>query len=196
MDLWDRLLYLVIGGFFGFVTGYIVRDFRFMKEKVKHVDDTVTEINSKWNRDDGGFMRYPIIADVALLFVLFLTVFASFQSQEASNQVAATQDRVAAVTHCNKVYLTEVLKSVNARTHSSQKQINANVQLQKVWYEFVVYQLHVPPYPIKAQRLKANAYAESLKAFLNVSEENVKNIKQYPYPKASELDRCIEQGVN
>lgn len=196
MDLMDRLIWLALGGTIGFVLGYIVRSLHEIKEKVEHVDKIVSP-ESKWEqKNDSGFMRFPIVADLCLLLALFLTVWASFASQHASNQVKETQKQVEAVTHCNQVYLSALLKGVDSRTTSAKEASDANAELQQAWYQFVRFQLHIPPYPEDDQRRKANIYANKLHAFVEAYSKSKVNQNANPYPTDDQLASCISKEKN
>lgn len=192
MDLWERLIWLGVGGFIGFVLGYMVRSLHSIEEKVDHMDEVINE-GKPSKRGDDGFMRHPLVADAMVLVVVFITAWAAFISQRASNQVKESQDQIKAVTVCNKVYLGAFLKAVDERTSTSSAQVDSNVKLQQSWYDFVIFQLHVPPYPEPEQRKKANVYANSLKSFLEASNNSKKKVAQNPYPTEDELDDCIKK---
>jgi hypothetical protein len=51
---------------------------------------------------EAGLVRYPILLDVALFFVVALTVYAAFQSQKASNRSDDATSKVAdsAIVNC------------------------------------------------------------------------------------------------
>lgn len=192
MSLDDRLGWLVLGMAIGFVFGYIVRSLREIKEELDEVDAKISE--SKRKRGEDGFMRYPYVADIAYLLVVAVVAWAAFASQKASNDVKNTQDQLATVTHCNQVYLGAFLEAVDERTSAGQKAVQSNVDLQRSWYEFVRFQLHMPPYPEGEQRDKANEYAKNLKSFLDVSDQSREKVVQNPYPTEDELRKCIQEG--
>ena len=88
MGLDDRLAYLMIGCAIGFILGYFVRALRDIKEELHEVD----EIVKKQERGEAGFMRFPMVANAALILVLGLSLWASFTTQKVNNELADTQD--------------------------------------------------------------------------------------------------------
>lgn len=92
MEFADRLGWWLFGCAVGFILGYIVRYLREIKEEVHEVDELVKKIDK-----EGGFVRYPYVADVMLIVVVLVTVWAAFLSQKASNDVRENyeQDQVA-----------------------------------------------------------------------------------------------------
>lgn len=190
MSFDERLIYLLLGIGIGFILGYIVASIREIKEKVAEVNEKVGG-RQRREMNDHGFMRFPIIADFALVTVVMITVWAAFASQKASNEVKDTQDQLARVSHCNYVVFGAFLAAVDDRNTTFKAALHSNVELQKSWYDFVKYQLHLPPYPEVAQRAKANKYADYLKSFLDLSEESEKKAAANPYPTKRELSNCV-----
>jgi hypothetical protein len=98
MDLIDRFTFLLVGCVLGFLIGYVVgqrRTIEHIKETVDEVDDIVKENlgepKQKRRRDERGFMRNPVRANLALLVVVLIAVSAAFLAQKAQNDL---QDRV------------------------------------------------------------------------------------------------------
>lgn len=187
MELCDRLLWL----FGGMVLGYIIAYFQTIQGEV---NDVQKHIKGR-GKDEAGFMRYPVLADVLYLFALLVVLWGAFSAQKATNDVQALSEKNDQMATCNRIYLGALLDAVQPRTTASLEQADANAKLQKSWYQFVRFQLHLPPYPEDDQRAKANLYAESLKAFLKAAEESKAKNVQNPYPTGDQLDACIRQGA-
>lgn len=194
MGLDDRLWYLLLGCLIGFVLGYITRALRDIKEELQEVEHVVRK------KDERGFMRYPLVADLALILVVVVTVYAAFASQKASNDVKDAQDRIAQVTKCNQVYLTRALEALNERSTYSSDQAKANVNLQQKQLAFLTILLDVPP-PTPAEGRKAltdyyKAVQEGLEKFIDLSGKTLAKYRANPYPTEDELQACLSAGDN
>lgn len=184
MSLSERIVCLGIG----FILGYVVARLREMQEKADTVDTH--------KRTERGFMRIPVVADALYILALIVVLWSAFSAQKAVNNAQDTQDKLEVVTKCNRVYLGAFLEAVEPRTSANQTQANDNVELQKAWYEFVQFQLHIPPYPEGKQREKANEYAGALKEFVKTSDQAQNKVAQNPYPTEQQLDNCIHTKEN
>jgi len=192
----DRLQYLIIGMIIGFVLGYLVRLTRDIKEELDEVDEIVKKEfgNSPHDRDQGGFMRVPWAANIAVLLVVVLTSYASFVSQKASNTVKATQESQSLTIYCTEKVLDEAITVLNERTVYSGAQSGANIDLQKSFAKFFNLILHQPPYSEKRRLQAALDYQESLNTFLVLTKKQRDKAENNPFPAVKELDRCLANG--
>lgn len=95
MGLDERLGWIALGCVLGFILGYIVRSLRDIEEVVHDMDDIVREQNEKPKRKrngEKGLVRKPLLLDFALLLVVCLTVWASFQTAAVNEQLNRTLD--------------------------------------------------------------------------------------------------------
>lgn len=191
MSLGERAEWLILGMVIGFILGRIVSRLQNVEQKVDSVDK---QVKGTQNRDQLGFMRFPLVADALYFLVLIIVVWGTVSAQKASNEVEETQGNLEQVSECNRVYLSSLLSAVEPRTESTLGQAQANVDLQKAWYRFVRYQLHVPPHPEEKQREKAHIYAERLKDFLDATKNNMHETLANPYPTEKQLVDCINEG--
>jgi hypothetical protein len=125
MDLWDRFLWLAIGCFIGFVLGYIVRSLQEIKARVEHVEETVTENEpkkSKWDRNDDGLLRHPLLLDLVLLIVVGMTVFASFATAKVNNELQE-------VLACNTEFNNEQAVALRSRDRAVSNGIQSEIEL-------------------------------------------------------------------
>lgn len=188
MGLADRLEWMLLGIAVGFVAGIIVSRLRVIEEKV----DTVNQ-HVKRERSEVGFMRYPVVADVLYLAALIIVLWGVFLADRADHKVEETQHQLQQVTDCNRTYLGAFLQAVEPRQSAVTKGNEANVKLQKSWYDFVKFSLHIPP-PGKAdQRDAAEKYVKSLKAYLRAGNKSTEQAHQNPYPTDEELAACIDK---
>jgi hypothetical protein len=194
----DRLGYLFLGMIIGFVLGYLVRLTREIKEELDEVDEIVKKEfgNSPHDRDQGGFMRVPWTANIAVLLVVVLTAYASFVSQKTSNTVKATQETQTLTIYCTEKVLDEAIKVLNERTVYSGAQSAANIDLQKDFSRFFNLILHQPPYSSKKRLQAALDYQESLNTFLALTTKQREKAENNPFPAVKELDRCLANGGN
>lgn len=103
MDLLERLIVFGVGLFIGGVLGYLARTVQFMQKEIHQVCEENRAFHRE--RDESGFMRYPIVADVMSLLILFIVVFAAWQSHTVSKDVQAAQAEIRKVATCNQRYL-------------------------------------------------------------------------------------------
>lgn len=101
MELSERIGWLLIGMAVGFALGYIVAQLREIKEEVDEIDEIVKQTRKtprRRVRDENGFMRIPIVADLAYLFALLLVLSGLWFSNQ---QRQALEESTA----CNTEYL-------------------------------------------------------------------------------------------
>lgn len=186
MNLDDRITYLVLGGLIGFIVGYFTRSLRSIEQHVDHVDQIVTKRD-----EEDGVMQTPTIANMVLLAVLVLTVWAAFSSQSASNKVTSTQDEQERTTACTQRYLSKTIEALNERTTYSTEQLQKNVQLQKDQSKFLGVLLQKPPATEEERRVALDAYYENLTDFVVVAGLSGKKFEENPYPTDEEFMACI-----
>ena len=186
MDLNERISWLLLG----FALGYVVARLQSARQAKTKGDNKVQE---RGRQSERGFMRYPLVADGLYFMVLIIVVWGAISAQRTSNRVQETQERIEHVTACNRVYLGTLLSAVEPRTTSSQKQADANTELQRSWYEFVRFQLHTPPYPEGDQRIKANEYADALRRFILAADRSKQQSNENPYPTMDQFSDCIQE---
>jgi hypothetical protein len=190
MDWSERLEWLILGCIIGFIMGYIVRTLREIKEELDEVDEIVKGEHGIEGKQRGS-IHTPTLAGFMLICVVAITAWAAFASQSASNEVKKTQDQLARVTICNKQYLSETIRTINARTRYSQRQAVSNVALQKSQARFLAFLLHKPP-PGQAETRRAfEEYAQDLNDFVIASSNQANVVEDNKYPTEAELDACI-----
>lgn len=185
MDLIERMVVFVAGAGFGFILGYIVARLREIKEEL---DEVIDHQNAK---GEDGAMRRPTFVQVMAVVCVVLTAYAAFASGLASQRSDVTAQRLENVVTCNTIYLGAFLKAVEPRTNAGQESSEDNVALQRAWFEFVKFQLQIPPPEEAEQRKKANVYVEALKEFVKTSGRTKVEVKDNPYPTAGQLVSCI-----
>lgn len=188
MDLTDRLSWLIFGCLIGFVLGYIARYLQEIKQELDEVDQIVKQDRK---RDERGIMRYPILADIVLLLVVIMTVWAAFASQKASNEVEDAQDRISRITACNQEYLAKTIKALNERTTYTRQQVEANVKLQRAQATFIAVILEDPPASDSRRGEALRHYFKALTDFVSVNSKADAKAENYPYPTNDELSSCI-----
>lgn len=180
MTLSDRLEWLLVGCAIGFVLGYFTRDLREYRGEKKLTQEEREEIWS--NKGEDGFMRFPVVHDVAILVALGLTLWASFAAAHLNNELKQ-------VTSCNATFLKANLTTENTRTDYLKEQIDANTQLQKAQSSFLrtVYSnTSTDEELVKA----GHDYLNKLDDFVEISD----SAKQLdPYPTVDQLQACYDQ---
>ena len=192
MDFDDRLFYILIGGFIGFVAGYVVRTLQDIRDEMNTLNREVRDPSLKGDVDD-GFLRYPIFANTLLFIVLAMTAFAAFASQKAANDVEAAQAKIENVTQCNHDILTETILALNERTTYTRNQSDANVDLQKAQADMLRVLLREPPRPELEQDEAAQAYFQALVKFLETVDDAEITSESTDYPTVGDLQSCSEE---
>lgn len=203
MDLFERAIFLCIGGVVGFILGYTVARLREIKEELDEVDECVKycrevhehipKRNTSRVRDERGSMRIPLVADAVLLLVVALVAYAAFASHKANNDVEDHQQDVARITECNQEYLANTIEAFNERTTYTQDQAHANVDLQRAQAELLKVLREEPP-PSELRSDEAfDKYFEVLSDYLEVNTKTRLKQNEYPYPTSEELDSCLSE---
>lgn len=203
MPIDDRIIYFVGGCILGFFLGYVVRTLRETKEELDEVKDIVKgEGSVKRHKDERGELDTSYILRTwknwALLFVVALSVFASFKSQDVSNDVVRTQELQAEtqrqldrVVGCNQEVLQKALDVLNQRSTFTQGAATSNLDLQKAQKAMFDILLHIPPYSEERQDRAVREYNESLNNFVKSATSSQINAEIAKYPKAEELTACV-----
>jgi hypothetical protein len=197
----DRLSLFLLGCLIGSVVGYIVRLLQEMKAEIHEVDEKFDTINPPHDHDERGFLRYPVFANITLLVVLVLVVWASFASQKASNDVeeaqanlAETQKRVEHVTSCTKETLAQTVLALNERTTYAKAQAISNVELQKAQAKMLRILAHVPPYTDLKRAEAIQEYFAALDRFFVLAEKSAEKAEKNDYPTVASFEACLDTG--
>lgn len=192
MDLLERVILFGIGCAFGYLLTRIVDYLREIKEEVDEVLEL--EKNNSRPRDEAGIMRFPVVADIMLLLVVIVTVWAAVASQKASNTVEDQQDDIAQITTCNQEFLGAVLIAVNERTTFTADQARANINLQQSQSEFLAIVLEDPPRTDEERSAALRAYFSSLNEFIKINGNAAQKAEENPYPTIEQFTNCIENN--
>ena len=215
VDFSDRVGWILLG----MALGYIIRLLQEMKKEVHEVDEIVTrrEQRSKTKkprreRDEGGFMRFPLAADIAMGLVFAMCLWATFTTGATNNKledaigdlkaqqtsiVAGQKEdeqiqlRLARITVCTQEYLGKTIKALNTRTEFTQAQANANVKLQQAQTEFLQVVLIRPPVSEAEREAALRLYVTRLEEFVAIADKNRKATAKSDYPKREELQSCL-----
>lgn len=188
MDLMDRLIWMSFGMIIGFALGHIVASLRAIKEEVDEIDTIV-----KNERNDSGFMRFPLLADIALIVVLAIVVWGSFMAQKASNEVEETQRAIARNSECTQLFLEDVLEALNERTTYTRERTDLNVDLQQDQALFLSTLLREPPPSNDVARESLRAYFKNLSRYIAVNAKAEAKAEKYPYPTVDDYDSCLDR---
>lgn len=193
MGLDDRLIYLLLGCFIGFALGYIARTLQTLSEKVDEVDKTVKK------RDEGGFVRNPIVLDFILLFVVGLTAWSAISSQVASNKSNDTSDTVIQVQKdmaknqaCTTQVLFDVVTAANDRTTYSADQADANIKAWQAQKDLLT--KSQDPGLNRAQQLRLyQTYVAQVGHYLEIAVKARDNSQNHTYPTVKDLTGCLQK---
>lgn len=211
MGILEILMWLSLGCFIGFLLGYYTASLRRITESVQEIKEEVDEIDEyvqaqkkiekkkrqkarhRKRPQDGedGFVRNPIVMDVALIIVVALTVWASFASQRASNELERTQDQLARISICNQQFLSRALNALTERSDYVNRQADANVSLQRAQGEFLSLLLKEPPPGDQERGAALRKYVIALGQFYKASAQTDAKVERTPYPTNQELSQCL-----
>lgn len=202
MDLFERLLYVAIGGVLGFILGVIVTYLHEIKEELDEVDHILKDQGHIEN-DETGAVSWGFFKKYYMLIIVILVAYAAFASQNASNHsndnaaqlkaLVVKQDRISS---CNKEFLGKLLNAVNERTASNQAQIQANVALQAAQAKFFGLIIRKPPPNPDEGAAAAQKYFGALNDFLETSKTSAKTVAKNPYPQKKSFTACINKKEN
>lgn len=196
----DRWIHLLVGMAIGFVLGYFTRLVQDLREEVHEVKEELDEVKDEIEhevfpriRDESGFMRYPWIANIAVLLTVGLTVYAAFVSQKASNDSQASQDRIENIVLCLQNAQSQTLKTLNERSTFTKATADANIELQQSQEVFFSILLHKPPFD-EARRSQAAAdYFQDLQRFLTLAKKGNTKVTENPFPTDEAFGDCLRR---
>jgi predicted PurR-regulated permease PerM len=183
MDLSERIGWLLLGMAVGFVLGYIVRSLREIRDELNKVD---TIINKQKEKDEKGVSSSTVITHIMLVVVLALSVWASFETQQTSNQVQNS-------TGCNVQFLRKTIRALNERTTYVESHRSANIELQKAQAVYLNTVLQKPPPPRSVLVNSLETYFAALRKFVRVSQRTTRNAQEFPFPTSQRLTNCLDR---
>lgn len=199
--LTDRLSLFIIGCVLGFAFGYLTRSLREIKEELDEVDEILKKRQeedlikkAKRKKNENGFTRYPLVADIALLLVIAVTVWAAVESQRASNDVKEQQDKLEKVVSCVQRVTADTVDTLNKVTEPSRLQASNNVRLQKAQAKFVKTILGPPPASDKEGTRAFKEYYDALGVYVASGNKYKERADQNPYPKTGAINTCLERS--
>lgn len=189
----ERIQYLLLGGTIGFVLGYFTCCLRNIKEELDEVKSEIEHEFTLHKRGEGGFMRFPVAADLAMLLVVCITAWASFVSQKASNDAHNTQDRFEQIVVCNQRTIANLLSALDERSTYTVASADANIDLQSAQREFTKVVLHKPPFSDARKTRAFKNYFDQLNRFLRIAHKNKGKVVAHPLPTIDGFTKCLRQ---
>lgn len=216
MDLDDRALYLFLGMVLGAVLGYVSRmlqeihkdvsvlniDVHDIKEEVDEIDSIV---KTRRDRDDGGFMRFPLVADIVLIAVIAMTAWAAVSTGITNNRLGSAiediqavqradekQDtRIQKITTCTLEFTSKTIAALNERTTYTGQTTASNVRVLQAQQEFLEIILQVPPPSDEDALVALRTYTDAVAEFNVIAEKQKDKLNRYSYPTNQELATCL-----
>jgi hypothetical protein len=176
MALSERFGWLVLGMAVGFVLGYIVAQLKAIERKVDTVDEHI-----KQSKDEQGFMRIPLVADVLYLMVLAIVVWGAVAAQHAANETRKIQE-------CIKQYNEKQGVALQGRDQAVKNGIQSEIDL---WlrYENLYRIAKKEPERIPALQEELNkAIVEHRKKLEDLQATQA----DYAYPGPDVIENCEE----
>lgn len=204
MEFSDRVGWILLG----MALGYVIRLLQEMKKEVHEVDEIITRREKRKlgrERDEGGFMANRYAADIAMILVFCMCLYATFSTGATNNKLERAvedirsgqaedkkqQQRLSRITVCTQDYLSQTIEALNQRTEFTQAQADANVQLQKAQSEFLRIILIRPPVSDEEADAALELYVSKLQAFVAVAGKNRQAGVGIEYPTAEQLETCL-----
>jgi hypothetical protein len=200
----DRVGWILLG----MVLGYVIRLLQEMKKEVHEVDEIVKRLEKRprdRKRDERGFMANRYAADIAMILVFLMCLYATFSTGATNNKLEDAvadiksgqkedkqqRQRLARITVCTQDYLSQTIEALNERTEFTQAQADANVQLQKAQSEFLRIVLIRPPVSDEEADEALALYVSKLEAFVDVAGKSRDSVAGSEYPTPEQLNTCL-----
>lgn len=174
MEFSERLVYLLVGGLFGFILGYIVRYLQVIKEELDEVDQKVTDI-----RDEGGFMRKPLIADIVVLFLVVISAGAAIQTARINETLRDTVE-------CIVDYNNHQALAVASRDKAVEDGAQSEIDLWRKYAELYALAKKDPTAIPRAQEQLNRAINSHRRALENLQERR----DDFPYANPDFIRNC------
>lgn len=216
MDLNDRLLHLLIGMVIGAVVGYLTRVLQEIQKDVKNtqfdvhdikeeVDEIDSIVKSRRGRDERGFMRIPIVADLILIAVISMTAWAAISTGSTNNKLEKAIDDIRAVqkaenlqdkrletiSQCTLEFTSKTILALNERTRYSPALSTANAEVLRAQADFLRIVLIIPPVTDAEARDALEMYTAELNKFNEIARKNSDTQDTFAYPTNKELATCL-----
>lgn len=216
MDLNDRALYLILGMVLGAVLGYVARMLQEIQKDVVGVSNEVHDIKEEVDeidsivktrrvRDEGGFMRIPVVADILLISVLAMTVWAAWSTGSTNNKLeAAISDisanqkkddaqelRIQKVTSCTLEFTSRTIEALNERTTFTGSVASANSEVLQAQQDFLEIILQIPPPSDKDALAALRTYTNAVAQYNVLADKSEGKRNEFAYPTNKELATCL-----
>lgn len=200
MELYETIFHVLLGVGIGYVLGRFHSYLREIKEELDEVDDIVKR------HDESGFMRNPIMADIAVLLAIAICVWAAFSTNSTNNklennlkedqvqqaELLKAQEAIERLSICNQTYLTQTVVALNERTEYAQNRADANVKVVKSESKFWRFLLVEPPPSDEEGRAALERYLVLIDEFVEASERAKNNVVLHPFPTDEDLKSCYD----
>lgn len=216
MDLSDRALYILVGMVIGAVLGYFSRVLQEIRKDVadnasvvhdikEEVDEIDSIVKSNRVRDESGFMRIPVVADIILISVLAMTVWAAISTGVTNNKLENALDdirqnqsaddrqevRIQKVTSCTLEFTSRTIQALNERTTYTGQAANANAEVLQAQQDFLEIILKIPP-PSDEEALEAlRTYTLAVGEYNVLADKSDDKRNEFAYPTNKELAACL-----
>lgn len=192
MTIDERFGWLLIGCMIGLLLGYSVRILEDVADNSKFWMNGPERFTSR-HSDQRGVMHTRLYGNVALLLVVAITVWAAVVSQRASDDVREVQDRMGQILECNQNVFARALDVLNDRTTYSTDQLDANLDLQIAQSNMIEAILLEDPPTAGTYERESELYLEKLLVFIGATQKSKTTRDTKPYPKAEDIERCVER---
>jgi hypothetical protein len=199
----DRLLYILLGAFIGFVAGYVTGALRESNKKLTEIKEELDEVDEIVNNEkpprhqsnERGILSTRIGLNVVVATLVLLTGISAIRAQVAVNNVNETQDRQEALTSCTADIVEQTIETLKIRSDFTLSQVDANVDLQRAQSEMISVLLHEPPYSEQRQIEAFKQYFDALNHFVAAASNAQNTATENPYPTVSQFGNCIDKRL-
>lgn len=195
-NLDERLGWLLIGVAIGYGLGQLVRAVEgvWSSRNIAGPNQLAfIKMRPALHRNEAGFLKYRAVANITLVSVLVLSVWASWASQRASNDVLKTQERIDTSSKCTLMILEKTIDALNERTQYSTSSTRANVDVQRAQAVMLEILLHKPPFTSQEEEAAQQTYFAALSNFLTLTDKQKLKTDEYSYPTVQELQSCLDR---
>lgn len=217
MDFDERFGYLLVGCALGAVLGYLMRMLQEIRRDVNGVSLNVLDIKEgvdeidimvkkgRRDRNEGGFMRVPWAADILMITVLIMCLWASISTGNTNNKLERNveileanqaqdeiqDERLEKISQCTLKYTSKTISALNERTAFTSAQANENVKVLREQTKVFRTILLIPPKAEDEVRAVLQNYVVTLTNFNEIAKKSRNQIAQNDYPTNKELAECL-----
>jgi hypothetical protein len=183
----DRVAFLVIGMFIGFILGRITARYGYIIERPETVDNE--GMNERTER-----LGKTAIGGTALFAVVLLTALSAIFSGFVNARLQSTNETLKDVNRCTEKVLGTVIVALNQRTQYNSDIARADRAQNEAFSKIVTISLKKPPVDKEKARKIVSDYGEKLNTYIGLVNKQSKIQDNNPYPDIQDYQHCIREA--